>query len=297
VASEGAQILMLHRVLDEAPAAFDLPTCYRMRGTALTVPELLRVIEQAHPIIPLDAVERALADGGAPPRGSVLTFDDGYREHLDVVAPIFAARGIPATFYVAAGLHGQGPAVAVVDAWYWLLDHATARDAQVPLPAGGVYRGRVDTPEGKAAWVGGAPKAALLAADPPQQAGMLRALAASAGCDLPDELAARLYLQRGEWPALVALGMRVGAHSLTHPRLTQLDDEALHAEVQGSVEALRPLCPPVAFSYPDGAFDARVVREVQRAGASSAVTCEAGVVRAGADRLRLPRLFVTPRPG
>ena len=41
------RILMLHRVLDDAPAAFDLPNCYRMRGTALTVDELVHVIEDA----------------------------------------------------------------------------------------------------------------------------------------------------------------------------------------------------------------------------------------------------------
>lgn len=294
--AERTHILMLHRVLDDAPATFGLPSCYRMRGTALTVEEFVAAVEEAIPIVPLAAVEHALAKGVAPPVGAVLTFDDGYREHLNVVAPLLAERGLSATFYVATGLHGEGREVAAVDAWYWLLDHAVERTARVPLPSGGVYEGRVDTLVGKQAWVGGDPKAALLAATPQQQAAMIDALSTSVGCFLPTDLAAKLYLRRDEWSALVELGMRVGAHSVRHPRLTQVDDEALRDEVQRSVEAVRRVEDPVAFAYPDGAFDERVVREVRRVGVSSSVTCEPGGVVQGADLMRLPRVFVaSPR--
>jgi peptidoglycan/xylan/chitin deacetylase (PgdA/CDA1 family) len=283
---------MLHRVLDDAPVAFDLPSCYRMRGTALTVAELVRVIEEAGHILPLDAVEHAVDRGEEPPAGSVLTFDDGYREHLDVVAPLLAARGVSATFYVATGLHGEGSNVAVVDAWYWLLDHAAEGVARVPLPGGGAYRGRIDTYESKGAWVGGEPKAALLAATVAQQAVMLQGLAASTGCTPPSDLAARLYLRPSEWSSLVGLGMRVGAHSIRHPRLTQLEDDRLQTEIAGSVDAVRRLGGPVTFAYPDGAYEERVVHEVRRAAVSSSVTCEPGTVGRGADLMRLPRVFV-----
>jgi peptidoglycan/xylan/chitin deacetylase (PgdA/CDA1 family) len=294
VASDVTRILMLHRVLDDVTASFNLPNCYRMRGTALTVDELVRVVEAAGPILPLADVERALERRGPPPRGSVLTFDDGYREHLDVVAPLLAERGVPATFYVATGLHGDGGGVAAVDAWYWLLDHAVERTAQVPLPDGGAYCGRVDTPEGKAAWVGGEPKAALLAGTGAQQAAMIAALTESVGCALPVDLAARLYMRPDEWSALVGLGMRVGAHSVNHPRLTQVDDEVLRSEVQMSVRTLRQLGGPVAFAYPDGAYDQRVLNEVRRAGVSSAVTCEPGVTTEGSVRWALQRVFISP---
>jgi peptidoglycan/xylan/chitin deacetylase (PgdA/CDA1 family) len=294
VASEVTRILMLHRVLDDVPTAFDLPSCYRMRGTALTVGELVRVVEDAGQILALDVVEEALARGEEPPGGAVLTFDDGYREHLDLVAPLLAERRVPAIFYVATGLRGDCGRVAMVDAWYWLLDHAVDRAARVPLPDGGEYRGRIDTHEGKLAWVGGEPKAALLAATDAQQAAMIAALAESVGNALPVDLAARLYLRQTEWSALVGLGMRVGAHSVSHPRLTQVEDDALRAEVQASVDAVGRLGGPVAFAYPDGAYDERVVREVQRAAVSSSVTCEPGVVTRRGVRWNLPRVFIQP---
>jgi peptidoglycan/xylan/chitin deacetylase (PgdA/CDA1 family) len=42
-----------------------------------------------------------------PPRPVVLTFDDGYRDCLDYVAPILQARGFTATFFVVGKLAGK----------------------------------------------------------------------------------------------------------------------------------------------------------------------------------------------
>lgn len=288
----GTQILMFHRVRPAEPTAFGLPDCYRLRGTSLTPTEFEQALAEAGPVLSLGAVEEALAQGLDPPPGTVLTFDDGYREHLDLVAPRLAARGLTGTFYVATGLHGAGSDVALVDAWYWLLDHATRPSASIELPHGAEYRGRVDTLRGKSAWVAGEPKTALLTASPESQGQMVAALAEEVGCVLPDDLAARLYLRPDEWPALCGAGMRLGAHSIRHPRLTEVDEGALRLEVMGSIAAVRPFCEPVAFAYPDGAHDERVANRVRGAGASSGVTCEPGLVERGADLMKLPRMFV-----
>jgi peptidoglycan/xylan/chitin deacetylase (PgdA/CDA1 family) len=291
VGSECTEILMLHRIIPAAPVAFGLPDCYRIRGTALTVSELECVLDDAGPILPLETLERALKVGEAAPVGTVLTFDDGYREHLDVVAPLLHKRGATATFYVATGLHGDGGALAPVDAWYWLLDRAELAEAAVPMPGGGVFRGRVDSLAGKTEWVTGPPKAAMLAAGPAERGRMMEALAESVGVWLPPDLARKLYLTREDWRSLAALGMRVGAHSASHPRLTQVDDAELDREVGESVGAIAEFCSPVAFAYPDGAFDERVVGRLRAAGVASAVTCDAGTPVPGANRLKLPRHF------
>jgi hypothetical protein len=77
--------------------------------------------------------------------------------------------------------------VAVVDAWYWLLDHAEEPFARVPLPDGeSLSRRRVDTFEGKLAWVAGEPKTALLASTSEQQEAMLASpLAIPSGARCP----------------------------------------------------------------------------------------------------------------
>lgn len=294
MASERTRILMFHRVQPDLPTAFGLPSCYRLRGTSLTWDEFERAVEAARPIISLAAVEEALAQNRKPPPGSVLTFDDGHREHLDTVAPWLAQQGHAATFYVATGLHGAGCAVAAVDAWYWLLDHAPLAVGEVQTPDGTVFRERVDTLDGKTQWVTGAPKAALLSASPFAQSRMVDELASSLGCVLPDDLACRLYLTPDEWILLGALGMRVGAHSVGHVRLTQADDRTLRDEVERSIAAVGRLGSGVAFSYPDGAYDERVRRVVERSGASSSVTCVPADVTLDSDPLLLPRWFVSP---
>lgn len=290
--SESATILMFHRVIPDEPCAFGLPGCYRLRGTAMTEREFRRALDEAGSIIPLSVLEEAIAERRSVPPGTVLTFDDGYREHLDIVTPLLAERGITATFYVATGLHGTQGRVGVVDAWYWLLDHAERPAAALRLPDGTALGGRVDTIEGKRAWVVGPAKAALLAAAGHDQAAMLDGLAESLRCSPPEDLAARLYLRPDEWAVLAAAAMRVGAHSVTHPRLTQLDDAALADEIGRSVEAVRRVGERVAFAYPDGAYDERIVEAARQAGVSSAVTCEDGPLLRTSDPLRLPRAFV-----
>ncbi len=291
--SESATILMFHRVIPDEPCAFGLPGCYRLRGTAMTELEFRRALDVAGPIIPLSVLEEAIAERRSVPPGAVLTFDDGYREHLDIVTPLLTERGMTGTFYVATGLHGGQHRVGVVDAWYWLLDHAQRPAAACPLPDGTTYDGRVDTIEGKRAWVMGPAKAALLAATGPDQAAMLDCLAEMLGCSPPEDLAARLYMRQDEWAVPAASGMSVGAHSVTHPRLTQLDDVTLADEIGRSVEAIRQVEARVAFAYPDGAYDARIVEAARRAGVSSAVTCVEGTICGGATVLALPRRFVS----
>lgn len=89
-------------------------------------------------------------------------------------------------------------------------------------------------------------------------------------------------------------GMEIGAHSRSHPRLTQLSDTALKSEVCGSRTDLEDqLGEPVdTFCYPYGGWDARVHSAVVEAGFQAATTVQPGRARAGDDLLALPRLGV-----
>jgi peptidoglycan/xylan/chitin deacetylase (PgdA/CDA1 family) len=67
---------------------------------------------------------------------------------------------------------------------------------------------------------------------------------------------------------LAALGWEIGSHTRTHPRLPELDDRALTAELRGSRDdcaaALGRECDAVAYPY--GVLDARVVAAAAAAG-------------------------------
>ncbi len=289
--SDRCEILMLHRVIPDEPCAFGLPGCYRIRGTALTPDELARVVTASHPIIELEQVEQALARGIAPPDGRVLSFDDGYREHSGVVAEILANAGVHAVFYVSEALHADGQRPAVVDAWYWLLDHARKPEVMLSLAGGTVLSGRIDQLEHKRAWVRGAPKAALLASTWTDQWRLIEQLSEAVDLPLPRDLAAQLYMSRSQWGTLAQRGHRLGAHGVNHRHLSSLEPDELERELRRSLDAV-PSGAPLA--YPDGVFDDRVVAATEHAGASSAVTCEPGFVDGATGLFRLPRRFVRP---
>jgi peptidoglycan/xylan/chitin deacetylase (PgdA/CDA1 family) len=79
-------------------------------------------------------------------------------------------------------------------------------------------------------------------------------------------------LSWAELAALDSAGWEIGSHTRTHPRLTQLDDEALTEELVGSREACeRALGRPCrSIAYPYGDVDERVIAAAGRAGYTAA---------------------------
>lgn len=92
---------------------------------------------------------------------------------------------------------------------------------------------------------------------------------------------------------LAALGWEIGAHTRSHPRLTEVDRERAAAELRGSKtaceEALQVPCPTMA--YPFGEHDDGVVSLTRQAGYEAAVTLGERLLepRVREDRLRLSR--------
>jgi peptidoglycan/xylan/chitin deacetylase (PgdA/CDA1 family) len=89
------------------------------------------------------------------------------------------------------------------------------------------------------------------------------------------------------WPQLRRLqesGWEIGAHTMTHPRLTRLDDEALAQELVGSKARCEEMLgvPCRTMAYPTGDFDARVERAAEAAGYEAAAA--------------LPKRFTSGRP-
>jgi peptidoglycan/xylan/chitin deacetylase (PgdA/CDA1 family) len=89
-------------------------------------------------------------------------------------------------------------------------------------------------------------------------------------------------------------GMEIGAHSRSHPRLTQCDDAQLHDEIHGSKATLedRLGVSITQFCYPYGDADERVAGVVREAGFAAATTTRRGRAFAGMDLWQLPRVQV-----
>ncbi|HSB38395.1 MAG TPA: polysaccharide deacetylase family protein [Gaiellaceae bacterium] len=91
--------------------------------------------------------------------------------------------------------------------------------------------------------------------------------------------------------------LRFEAHTVTHPNLLLLDDDASRYEIAQSKHDLEArLARPVeAFCYPAGLFGERERAFVADAGYRAAVSCEPGVNIPGADLLALRRRQIDPR--
>jgi peptidoglycan/xylan/chitin deacetylase (PgdA/CDA1 family) len=94
-----------------------------------------------------------------------------------------------------------------------------------------------------------------------------------------------------EW---LSMGHEIGAHTLTHPRLSQIPLPLAREEVISSKKKLEDLfgVPVKHFAYPYGDYDDEVVSLVQEAGLTTACTTNPGSVRVGDDPFRLNRLTV-----
>jgi peptidoglycan/xylan/chitin deacetylase (PgdA/CDA1 family) len=94
---------------------------------------------------------------------------------------------------------------------------------------------------------------------------------------------------------LVEAGWEVGSHTMSHPRLIDLDDEALAQELLDSrrvVEGRLGRCELLA--YPFGAWDDRVAAAAAAAGYSFAFTLPFRG-QAGATRMSIPRVTIDDR--
>jgi peptidoglycan/xylan/chitin deacetylase (PgdA/CDA1 family) len=91
---------------------------------------------------------------------------------------------------------------------------------------------------------------------------------------------------------LAGSGWEIGSHTQTHPRLTELDDDTLTAELEESrrecTQHLGRSCDSIA--YPFGNVDARVAARAEEAGYVSGAALSHSLVPQGA--LRWPRVGI-----
>jgi len=110
-----------------------------------------------------------------------------------------------------------------------------------------------------------------------------------------DGRAAPPLLDRDAILALRAAGVAFGSHTLSHPRLTRIDQPTRRREIEDSKALLERLLGEEVryFCYPSGDLDARVAAEVRAAGYRAALTCIRGSAGRADDPLLLPRKAIS----
>ncbi|HKV81091.1 MAG TPA: polysaccharide deacetylase family protein [Candidatus Sulfotelmatobacter sp.] len=100
------------------------------------------------------------------------------------------------------------------------------------------------------------------------------------------------YMSHTQVRELYAMGFEIGCHSLTHPYLTDVDDNRLHEETAVAKDSLEQIAGVRVnhFSCPGGRWDARVMRAVKRACFRTMATSRTGVNLSTTDPFALTRV-------
>jgi peptidoglycan/xylan/chitin deacetylase (PgdA/CDA1 family) len=245
-------------------------------------------------IIPIDAMAECVRGGKGLRRFAVLTFDDGYFDTRDYALPILKRHEAPFTVFVTPGFAERTAPLW----WLDLEDAVRARETiEVQLPSGRFVH-PTRTPDDQRAgfkrlyWaLRQLPEAALR--------DIVATMAADAGIDTIGRVG-RLCM---DWGALRDFArdplVTIGAHSLTHPRLKTLSDEASQAEiVESKARIEKEIGREVKhFAYPVGDPTSAGVREfafARAAGFETGVTTRPGVIFPdhAPHLLALPRISV-----
>ena len=108
------------------------------------------------------------------------------------------------------------------------------------------------------------------------------------------------HLSGGGIKEMVSSGLiDIGSHTISHPKLSRLDADALKMETSGSRSILEDLTgrPVDLFSYPFGHLDRRVKEASRSAGYMAAFSSFIGINGPGADRFELKRTEMVSSDG
>jgi peptidoglycan/xylan/chitin deacetylase (PgdA/CDA1 family)/CelD/BcsL family acetyltransferase involved in cellulose biosynthesis len=264
------------------------------RARAPAVAAQLHYLRQFATVVSLGPAMEALGTGQAlPPRAVALTFDDGYRSHLEIAAPLLEQLGLPATFFLApAVLSGDSRLQAQLLEWAFAASrHSSVRWNGATLPTSGQPG-----------------QTALCWAQ--DQLGRLPQPARERAADelmevlLPetDPNERTPFLDWNGARQLVRGGFSFGSRSMDHhPIPREPGDHQLQELVTARRQLQEKLDVPMRLlAYPNGVdptHNQQMLQAIRHAGYTHAFTTRAGAVRRttpayGAPRVAVPRRWL-----
>ena len=274
-------ILMFHHV---APPQTDrLPINRGLEITPQTLDHVLRSLKaQDYDIVPMDEAPERLARGSPGKRRfAVLTFDDGGRDNLLHAAPVLLGHGAPFTIYVTTDF-----ACGRATPWWHVVERAVLAVPTLTLETDVGLQVFDTSTRLKKQRAAEALHDILWRASEPLRAQQTIGLAKQAQIDLPT-LTHELCMDWDELQEIAALpGCTIGAHTVSHPKLAQLDEGAAMLEISEGRDIIRDRLRIDAnhFSYPYGGVgtsDEREFAMIRAAGFATAVTTRKNVLQQG----------------
>jgi peptidoglycan/xylan/chitin deacetylase (PgdA/CDA1 family) len=246
----------------------------------------LRWVKDWFTVLPLADAVAGLRSGKLPARPLAITFDDGYADNATMAMPILRKVGLHATFFVATGFLNGGRM------WNDTVIEAVraAQAARLDLTPIGLGVVDLNGIEARRAAVGRL-LTDLKHLPIDERLRKADAIAAATGIGPSSDL----MMTDTQVKALDAAGMAIGAHTVSHPILAMLPDDAARSEIDRSRRTLEQIVGKRVklFAYPNGKPDqdyaARHVAMVRELGFDAAVSTAPGAAAPSCDLYQIPR--------
>jgi peptidoglycan/xylan/chitin deacetylase (PgdA/CDA1 family) len=273
-------VLIYHRVLSEPDSLFP------ENGNAETFDHQIGQLADCFKIIPLLDAVHGLRQGKLPPRAACITFDDGYADNAEVALPILQKYGVSATFFVSTSFLNGGRMWN--DTVIELIRRAPGD--MLDLSKMGLGRFEIGTIQQRRQAIHDV-LGELKYLPLESRRARIEAMCAI----IPVIPSSNLMMTSDQVRALHNAGMEIGGHTVNHPILARMENNAARTEIADGKEMLEDIIrvPVRLFAYPNGKpgqdYLSDHVRMVRDLGFDAAVSTAHGAARTGTDLYQLPR--------
>jgi peptidoglycan/xylan/chitin deacetylase (PgdA/CDA1 family) len=247
----------------------------------------------------------APADVGAAmqaPRGRrvLITFDDGYRDNYEIAFPLLRRHGLSATFFLASGFIDD-PHAAWWDEIAWMVRHATVPPGSWPQSPIGADAGESAAPPSEESALIDELIGEYKRLPAPEAEALLERIADASGAGrCPPSSSSGLWMTWAMAREMLAGGMSIGGHTVTHPVLARLTGDRQREEIRSCAERLAAELGIEMrwFAYPVGSpdtFTTETEELLREAGVELAFSFYGGFARPAHWReMDVPRIHVGP---
>jgi peptidoglycan/xylan/chitin deacetylase (PgdA/CDA1 family) len=282
----GSQVVIItyHRISDKKD------DWYTEKLSPESFERQVEYICQNYEILSLNAlISYILEKKTLPKKAATITLDDGYKDNYVYAYPILRRYHVPATMFLATG-H-----VGTADLFWWdkvryVVEHTKVERIRLAEAGDYVLESALDRR------VAGYTISQRLRNLSEQRKNLLvEELLNVAGVDIPSGLGKELILSWNEVRKMSGEGIDFGAHTVSHPILTELPLGLARREIVESKKHIEEAIgkPANFFSYPSGIFNDEIVKIVSESGFVGAVTTNPKWITPRTNPYKLGRMAVS----
>jgi peptidoglycan/xylan/chitin deacetylase (PgdA/CDA1 family) len=304
VSRPGVAVITYHGVLPQGYTPID-PGFDGSLITADAFRQQLRLLKSKYTVISPEEMRSWCQHGGElPPRAALLTCDDGFLNNLTEMVPILQDEGMKCLFFITGGSVGDERAMLWYEDLQLLFLRAPAGDFQLCFEGIEISGTLGEREQRRAQWWSAVKLLSQVDAQSRErflhQAHSYFRMEESLSFYLSTYAETQRHfclLTRSELQQLAAAGMTIGAHTLTHPILSQLPPELAWTEIEDSRSRLEAALGKKiwAFAYPFGdpaSVTPRVVAMTKEAGFDAAFMNIGGGLGSSLPLYAIPRVHV-----